>query len=137
MLLERLIELLHKLPRHSRRGKQLTDAFITKLWSTLEHPQPLAVPAGMGHEDQHRAADGSNNNPFMPKLGAAGTAYARAVPPLDMQSPNMPDAGLVFDTLMARTEPFRSHPCGLSIIIYLGVIITHDIFQTVCFPTLG
>lgn len=136
MLLERLVQLLHKLPRHSRKGKLLTDAFITKLWSTLDHPQPRPIPSLMGHGHRHRTADGSNSNPYLATLGAAGTAYARAVTPMDVQSPDMPDAGLVFDTLMARNQE-RPHPCGLSsMMFYLGVIITHDIFQTVgCQPT--
>jgi hypothetical protein len=132
MLLERLIQLLYKLPRHSRMGKHLTDAFITKLWSTLDHPQPMPIPTLMGHSHRHRTADGSNTNPYLPTLGAAGTAYTRAVTPADVQSPDMPDAGLVFDMLLSRKEEFRPHPCGISsMMFYLGVIITHDIFQTV------
>lgn len=132
MLLERLIQLLYKLPRHSRKGKLLTDAFITKLWSTLDHPQPQPIPTLMGHHHRHRTADGSNTNPYLGTLGAAGTAYARAVAPMDVQSPDMPDAGLVFDTLLARKDEFRPHQCGISsMMFYLGVIITHDIFQTV------
>lgn len=135
LLLERLIQLLYKLPRHSRAGKRLTDAFITKLWSTLDHPMPDPIPTLMGHQHRHRTADGSNSNPYLGTLGAAGTAYTRAVTPNDMQSPDMPDAGLVFDTLMARKDTFRSHPCGISsMMFYLGVIITHDIFQTVGSP---
>ena len=132
MLLERLIQLLYKLPRHSRQGKLLTDSFITKLWSTQDHPQPLPIPTLMGHDHRHRTADGSFSNPYMSTLGAAGTAYARAVTPMDVQSPDMPDAGLVFDTLLAREDNFRPHACGISsMLFYLGVIITHDIFQTV------
>ena len=132
LLLERLIQLLHKLPRHSRKGKQLTDAFITKLWSTLDHPHPTPIPAITGRVNRYRMADGSNNNPYLMSLGAAGTPYARAVTPLDIQSPDMPDPGLVFDTLLGRGEVFKPHPCGISsMMFYLGVIITHDIFQTV------
>lgn len=134
LLLERLIQLLYKLPRHSRKGKLLTDAFITKLWSTLDHPQPSPIPTLMGHDHRHRTADGSNSNPYLGTLGAAGTAYARAVAPMDVQSPDMPDPGLIFDTLLARKDDFRPHQCGISsMMFYLGVIITHDIFQTVCF----
>lgn len=132
LLLERLIQLLYKLPRHSRKGKLLTDAFISKLWFTLDHPQPRPIPTLMGHEYRHRTADGTNSNPYLPALGAAGTPYARAVAPMDVQSPDRPDPGLVFDTLMARGDNFRPHPCGISsMMFYLGVIITHDIFQTV------
>jgi hypothetical protein len=65
-------------------------------------------------------------------LGAAGTAYARAVTPTDVQSPDVPDAGLVFDTLLARKDQFRPHQCGISsMMFYLAAIITHDVFQTV------
>ena len=132
MLLERLIQLLYKLPRHSRKGKLLTDAFITKLWSTLHHPQPSPIPTLVGHHHRHRTADGSMSNPYLEKLGAAGTDYARAVAPMDVQSPDMPDAGLIFDTILGRNGKFKEHPCGISsMMFYLGVIITHDIFQTV------
>jgi hypothetical protein len=132
MLLERLIQLLYKLPRHSRKGKLLTDAFITKLWSTLDHPQPSPIPTLIGHSHRFRTADGSYSNPYLEMLGAAGTAYARAVAPTDVQSPDMPDAGLVFDTLLARKDQFRPHQCGISsMMFYLAAIITHDIFQTV------
>ncbi|CAH0040852.1 unnamed protein product [Clonostachys rhizophaga] len=131
MLLERLIQLLYKLPRHSRRGKLLTDAFITKLWSTLDHPQPTPIPTLMGQENRHRTADGSNSNPYFRTLGAAGTPYARSVAPMDVQSPDMPDPGLIFDTLLSRNGECKPHQCGISsMMFYLGVIITHDIFQT-------
>ncbi|VUC31424.1 unnamed protein product [Clonostachys rosea] len=131
MLLERLIQLLYKLPRHSRKGKLLTDAFITKLWSTLDHPQPTPIPTLMGQENRHRMADGSNSNPYFRTLGAAGTPYARSVAPMDVQSPDMPDPGLIFDTLLSRNGECKPHQCGISsMMFYLGTIITHDIFQT-------
>lgn len=131
LLLERLIQLMYKLPRHSQKGKILMDSFVSKLWFTLDHPaSPIPVLAGAEH--RYRAADASNNNPWLGKLGAAGSPYAQAVPPKYPRNPNLPDAGLVFDTLLARKNGFQAHQCGISsMLFYLGTIITHDIFQTV------
>lgn len=59
----------------------------------------------MGPEYAFRTADGSNNNPDCPNMGKAGTPYARSVQqagPLPLNQ--LPDAGLVFDTLLRRDE---------------------------------
>ncbi|KAK9778646.1 hypothetical protein SCAR479_04668 [Seiridium cardinale] len=129
LFLERLVTLLAKLPPHSRTGRQLTDGFVNTLWDILEHPPSRTV-----HKDlRYREADGSNNNPKVPLLGAAGTSYARAVSGATFQNPYLPDAGLVFDSIMARGDEssFREHPNKISsILFYLGIIITHDCFQT-------
>jgi linoleate 8R-lipoxygenase/9,12-octadecadienoate 8-hydroperoxide 8R-isomerase/linoleate 8R-lipoxygenase/9,12-octadecadienoate 8-hydroperoxide 8S-isomerase len=37
-LLERLIQLLAKLPPASREGKKLTDGLVNDLWDSLDHP---------------------------------------------------------------------------------------------------
>ncbi|KAK6088565.1 fatty acid oxygenase [Seiridium cupressi] len=129
LFLERLVTLLAKLPPHSRTGRQLTDGFVNTLWDILEHPPSRTV-----HKDlRFREADGSNNNPKVPLLGAAGTSYARAVSGATFQNPYLPDAGLVFDSIMSRGDEssFREHPNKISsILFYLGIIITHDCFQT-------
>jgi hypothetical protein len=50
-----------------------------------------------------RNPSGAGNNPHLPLLGAAGTAYARSVVPLHAIPPSvLPDAGMVFDLLMKR-----------------------------------
>ncbi|KAK0649837.1 linoleate diol synthase [Cercophora newfieldiana] len=127
LLLERLIQLLAKLPDTSKEGKGLTDGLLQQLWSSLEHP-PIT---SLGEQFRYRSADGSGNNVNYPQLGAAGTAYARTVPPLTFQSPNQPDPALIFDSLMARGDTFTPHPQGISsMLFYLATIIIHDIFQT-------
>ncbi|KAI1206686.1 linoleate diol synthase precursor [Annulohypoxylon truncatum] len=129
LLQERLVALLAKLPPHSHAGKQATDVFINSLWNGLKHP-PAQVRNGGA---PYREADGSCNNLDLPAMGAANTNYARTTPALYFQDPNLPDPGLLFDSLMNRGngESFREHPNKISsILFYLATIITHDIFQT-------
>jgi hypothetical protein len=71
----------------------------------------------MGDEYQYRSADGSNNNPTLPWLGAANTAYARSVSPLTIQPGSLPDPGLIFDSIMAR-ETFTPHPNKVSSVFF-------------------
>jgi hypothetical protein len=67
-----------------------------------------------------RSDDGSGYNPLFPSLGKAGEPYARSVPSLHYSSTSsLPDAGVVFDTLMKRpTGQFTPHPSGLSSVRY-------------------
>lgn len=128
MLLERLIELFSKLPPGTAKGKKLEYGLINQLWNGVEHP-PMTT---LAEEHKYRAADGSNNNIHSPKMGAAGTAYARSAPPIAYQTPNQPEPSLVFDMLFARGDDFKPHPNKISsVLFYLATIITHDIFQTV------
>jgi linoleate 8R-lipoxygenase / 9,12-octadecadienoate 8-hydroperoxide 8S-isomerase len=130
LLLENLIQLLSKLPSTSKEGKQLTDGLLTVLWGTLDHP-PVS---SLGKDFQYRAPDGSNNNLNLPQLGAAGTPYARSIPPMTFQPPsqNQPEPEQIFESLMARGDSFEPHPQGISsVLFYLATIIIHDIFQTV------
>ncbi|KAI1417225.1 linoleate diol synthase precursor [Hypoxylon sp. FL1857] len=127
-LQERIVTLLAKLPDHSREGKQATDAFINTLWDSLEHP-----PAQLRAKDaRYREPDGSYNNLDVPSMGAANTRYARTTPAMVFQGPNLPDPGLIFDSIMNRDgKSFREHPNKISsMLFYLATIITHDIFQT-------
>ncbi|KAI0138209.1 linoleate diol synthase precursor [Hypoxylon sp. NC0597] len=128
LLQERIVTLLAKLPAHSRQGRQATDAFINTLWDSLEHPPaPL-----LDNLTRYRAADGSNNNPEVPSMGAAISSYARTTPAMFFQGPNLPDPGLIFDSIMNRDgKSFLEHPNRISsMLFYLATIITHDIFQT-------
>jgi hypothetical protein len=71
------------------------------VYNDLPHPPATFV----GDELGSRTADGSNNNPTNPNLGRAGQPYARTVSakhPVPVKS--LPDPGLVFDTLLRRTE---------------------------------
>lgn len=65
-----------------------------------------------------------------PAIGAANTPYARSVRPQTLSSPDRPDPGDLFDTLMAR-DVFKPHPAKLSsMLFYLASIIIHDLFNT-------
>lgn len=79
----------------------------------MPHP-PLSY---MGDEFRYRMADGSNNNPLLPKLGAANTPYARTINPTTIQRGALPDPGLIFDALFAR-DKFKPHPSGCSSIFF-------------------
>ncbi|PYI33000.1 peroxidase [Aspergillus indologenus CBS 114.80] len=126
MLMERIIQLVSALPGNSKNRADLTNAFLDELWGSLPHP-PLSY---MGNEYAYRSADGSNNNPTLPWLGAANTPYARSIAPLTIQPGGLPDSGLVFDCLFAR-EKFTPHPNKVSSLFFdWASLIIHDIFQT-------
>ncbi|KKK18193.1 hypothetical protein AOCH_005304 [Aspergillus ochraceoroseus] len=126
MIMERIIQIVSSLPGNSKMREDLTNMFLNQLWDSLPHP-PLSY---MGDDYAYRSADGSNNNPTLPWLGAANTAYARSIRPLTIQPGGLPDAGLVFDTLFAR-EKFNPHPNKVSSLFFAWAsLIIHDIFQT-------
>jgi Animal haem peroxidase len=125
-IMERIIQLAAELPLHSKAGVGLTNRFLTKLWNDLDHP-PLS---DLGPELKYRNADGSNNNPLYPWLGAAGRPYTRTVRPEKMQPIALPDPGVVFDSIMTR-KSFKPHPNKISsVLFYLASIIVHDLFRT-------
>ncbi|PGH34606.1 prostaglandin-endoperoxide synthase 2 [[Emmonsia] crescens] len=125
-LMERIIQLVANLPPESAVRGQLTQTFVKSLWVSLPHP-PLTY---LGDEYRYRAADGSNNNPMFPRLGAANTPYARSVRPTTIQPAALPDPGLIFDSLFARQE-FKPHPNGVSSVFFSWAsLIIHDLFQT-------
>ncbi|PWY90211.1 peroxidase [Aspergillus heteromorphus CBS 117.55] len=126
MLMERIIQLVSGLPSNSKTRTDLTNAFLDELWGSLPHP-PLSF---MGEEFAYRSADGSNNNPTLPWLGAANTPYARSIAPLTIQPGGLPDAGLVFDCVFAR-QKFNPHPNKVSSLFFdWASLVIHDIFQT-------
>ncbi|KAF7512006.1 hypothetical protein GJ744_002719 [Endocarpon pusillum] len=125
-IMERVIQLAAELPLDSKAGIGLTNGFLTKLWNDLGHP-PIS---GLRPDQQYRNADGSNNNILYPRLGAAGSPYARTVRPETMQSIDLPDPGVVFDSVMAR-KSFKPHPNKISsVLFHLASIIIHDLFKT-------
>lgn len=71
----------------------------------------------MGDEFQYRSADGSNNNPILPQMGAANTPFSRSIVPDTMQRGALPDPELIFDSLFAREE-FKPHPTGTSSVFF-------------------
>ncbi|KAL2821463.1 heme peroxidase family protein [Aspergillus cavernicola] len=126
MLMERIIQLVAKLPDKSKTRERLTHQFLGQLWDSLPHP-PMSY---LGDKYAYRSADGSYNNPTLPWLGAANTEYARTVEPSKMRPVNLPDPGLIFDSIFARNT-FNPHPNKVSSMFFTWAsLIIHDLFQT-------
>ncbi|THC88806.1 hypothetical protein EYZ11_011744 [Aspergillus tanneri] len=126
MFMEHVIQLVSRLPDDSKTRVKLTNSFLEELWDSLPHP-PLSYA---GDKYAYRSADGSYNSPTLPWLGAANTEYARTTRPQSTLPPNLPDPGLLFDSVMARDQ-FRPHPNKVSSIFFTWAsLIIHDIFQT-------
>ncbi|KAL1836745.1 hypothetical protein VTJ49DRAFT_4720 [Mycothermus thermophilus] len=126
MIMEHVIQLVSNLPSDSKLRVELTNSFLSELWYTLEHPPSLYV----GDQFRYRQADGSLNNIMFPQLGAAGSAYARSVNANVLRPGALPDPGLIYDSVMKRTE-YKKHPNNVSSILwYWAAIIIHDLFWT-------
>ncbi|KAH9885692.1 linoleate diol synthase [Xylariomycetidae sp. FL2044] len=126
MIMERVIQLVAGLPHNSRLREELTNTFLNELWDTLDHP-PLLY---LGDKFQYRMADGSWNNPMNPQLGAADSTYARTCRPGVVPLGALPDPGVIFDSVMKRTQ-YRKHPNNVSSVLwYWATIIIHDLFWT-------
>ncbi|KAH1726426.1 hypothetical protein KXX40_000269 [Aspergillus fumigatus] len=126
MLMERIIQMVAKLPDKSKIREKGTHKFLGILWNSLPHP-PLSY---VGDKYAYRSADGSYNNPTLPRLGAANTEYARTTEASKMRPASMPDPGLIFDSIFAR-ETFKPHPNNVSSIFFTWAsLIIHDVFQT-------
>ncbi|KAG2157761.1 heme peroxidase [Suillus bovinus] len=126
MALEHLLSFMASHP--SGKISNMFRTFTIKtLYNDLAHPPATYI----GPEFQFRAADGSNNNPDAPNLGKAGTPYARSVQAVNPLPRNqMPDAGLVFDTLLRR-EKFTPHPQGLSALMFsFAALVIHSVFRS-------
>lgn len=71
------------------------------VYDDLSHPPATYI----GPEYQYRRADGSGNNICDPNMGKACMPYARSVQQTHPIPRNtLPDAGLVFDTLLKRQK---------------------------------
>jgi hypothetical protein len=69
-------------------------------------------------------------NVLFPNIGKAGTPYGRSVRPGVLQHANLPDPGVVFDSVMNRKQATR-HPNNISsMLFYVASIIIHDLFRT-------
>ncbi|KAK0188989.1 linoleate diol synthase [Armillaria mellea] len=113
LLLEHALVFLSRLPPGSF-ADTLQNKVISLLYNDLAHPPATYI----GNDYKFRKADGSNNNVLAPDMGKAGTPYARSVQqthPLPRR--NMPDSGLIFDTLLKR-DGFVKHPGGLSSLMF-------------------
>src|SRR6266498_3915066 len=113
-----------KLPPDSKLLMELEKLLISRLWTDITKPPNML--AG----DFYRAADASNYSRLYPGMGKSHSRYSRNVRierPLPL---NLPDPGLLFDTLMVRKN-FKPHPSSISsVFFYLATIITHDLFDS-------
>ncbi|KAF4610183.1 hypothetical protein D9613_010597 [Agrocybe pediades] len=142
MLLEKVLVFMSR-TKDCEISKQIQDQVIDLLYKDLPHPpsgylcspppplSPSSSNCSSGANYAFRTADGSNNNPLLPTLGKAGSPYARSVPSKTMPPrSSLPDAGLVFDTLLKR-EHFREHPGGISALFFaFADLVIHCIFNT-------
>lgn len=127
LLLEKGVSMLQSLPVNSGLSATVSNNFIGMLWHDLPHPPPTTA----GPTARYRQHDGSGNNPWIPEMGKAGSAYARSVPPVKPKGPNLPDPELVFDQLLKRNGPFRQHPSGLNRLFFsFATVVIHECFQT-------
>ncbi|RGB30007.1 heme peroxidase [Rhizophagus diaphanus] len=99
---------------------------VTQLWHDIAKP-PIMI-AG----DMYRSSDGSGYNRIIQSLGKANSKYSltsRIQYPIKL--PVLPKAEDIFDKLMAQEGKFVEHPSGISsMLFYLAIIITHDLFHT-------
>lgn len=126
LFLEHALVFLSRLPPGSF-ADTIQNKVISLLYNDLAHPPATYL----GNDYKFRSADGSNNNVLAPDMGKAGTPYARSVQqthPLPRR--NMPDSGLIFDTLLKR-EGFVKHPGGLSSLMFaFAALVIHTVFRT-------
>ncbi|KAF9047120.1 heme peroxidase [Hymenopellis radicata] len=128
LLLEHALTIISRLPHDSSLSLELQNKVIALLYNDLSHPPATYV----GNEYKFRAADGSNNNILAPDMGKAGTPYSRSVQQIHpLPTKDLPDAGLVFDTLLQR-EKFVKHPGGLSSLMFgFAALVIHTyVFRT-------
>ncbi|KDR70288.1 hypothetical protein GALMADRAFT_255194 [Galerina marginata CBS 339.88] len=143
MLLEVVLVLMSETKEFDLSMK-MQQAVINLLYKDLPHPPssylclpPVSTRPSVSNADQRhikyafRSADGYNTNPLMPTLGQAGSPYARSVPSTICAAKSaLPDAGLVFDTLLKR-DKFKEHPGGMSSLFFgFADLVIHSIFNT-------
>lgn len=126
LLMEYMLSLISRIPEGPLAGR-LNGKFIKMLYNDLDHPPPSLV----GKEYAWRTTDGSKNNIMMPEMGKAGTPYARSVQQAHPLPANeLPDAGLLFDTLLRR-DKFVEHPAGCSSFMFsFAALVIHSVFRT-------
>lgn len=127
MMLEHGLNMLSKMDPTSTLAEEGSNGAVKLLYNDLPHPASTYI----GKEYQYRTADGSNNNVDVPDMGKANTPYSRSVQSAHPLPPaTMPDAGLLFDTLLRRDE-FKPHPAGLSSLMFaFAALVIHTVFQT-------
>ncbi|KAF7356580.1 Heme peroxidase [Mycena venus] len=126
LALEHGITFISRLPEGSL-ATDLQNKTVELFYNDLAHPNSTNI----GNCYAWRSADGSNNNVNVPEMGKAGTPYARSVQQTHpLPKHELPDAGLVFDTLLKR-DGFVKHPAGLSSLMFsFAALVIHSIFRT-------
>ncbi|KAJ6567751.1 heme peroxidase [Mycena vulgaris] len=146
LLLENIVTLMSRLSKSksselTKLSKTLQTTLIDLLYKDLPHPPSsylsmlpqnaatAVTPNPIAYA--YRNADASNYVPLFPGLGKANAPYARSVPTTNFTPPaTLPDAGLVFDTLMCR-DAFEPHPAGISALFFaFADLVIHSIFNT-------
>ncbi|KUJ16115.1 heme peroxidase [Mollisia scopiformis] len=113
---EKVVQMLSALPNSYKARELATGYLIKKLWYQLDHPPRDLLGHGpdsvitIDSDSRYRSANGSNNNPNNPSLGAAGSRYARTTQARRPKLAQPPDPADVFDKLLLRTGPPRTHP---------------------------
>ncbi|KAI9509771.1 linoleate diol synthase [Russula earlei] len=129
MALEQVVAFLAKHADGVLKHKvhDLQNKLVELLYDDLSHPPATYI----GPKYAYRNPDGSHNNICDPNMGKAHEPYARSVQQTHPLPRNMlPDAGLVFDTLLKR-EKFVSHPAGLSSMMFsFAALVIHTVFRT-------
>ncbi|GBC07128.1 hypothetical protein RclHR1_07280005 [Rhizophagus clarus] len=128
--LEHYITALTQLPLNTPEEKKLLSILerllVTQLWSDIS--KPPAMIAG----DIYRSSDGSGYNRLIQSLGKANSRYSltsRIQYPIKLSV--LPKSEDIFDKIMVQGGDFVEHPSGISsMLFYLAIIITHDLFHT-------
>ncbi|KAF7343731.1 Heme peroxidase [Mycena sanguinolenta] len=115
LALEHGVAFMARLPEGSSMSNTLQNKAVELFYNDLAHPNSTNLGPGYAW----RSADGGNNNVNMPEMGKAGTPYARSVQQTyPLPKHELPDPGLVFDTLLKRD--------GFS----FAALVIHSIFRT-------
>ncbi|KAF7370587.1 Heme peroxidase [Mycena sanguinolenta] len=127
LALEHGVTFMSRLPEGSSMSNSLQNKAVELFYNDLAHPNSTNLGPGYAW----RSADGGNNNVNMPEMGKAGTPYARSVQQTHpLPKHELPDPGLVFDTLLKR-DGFVKHPAGLSSLMFsFAALVIHSIFRT-------
>ncbi|KAF7369152.1 hypothetical protein MVEN_00242400 [Mycena venus] len=119
--------------RVDRNTRQRVAMTLSQVYKHLPHPPStsLCILPANAIKYAYRNTDGSNYIPYFPDLGKANTPYSRSVPATNFAPPsNLPDAELVFDTLLSRDE-FVAHPGGISSLFFaFANLIIHSVCHT-------
>lgn len=122
-----LAQLVSSMASDSHTRKIFLEGQVKDKFERMLHP-PVSY---MGDAFQYRQADGRYNSAINPHLGQAGSPYAKSVQARTHQVGALPDAGDVFDKLMAREGKGRESASGLSsMLLCHATIVIHDIFRT-------